>query len=58
MVDRYGRCVEVMVLDRGQGPQQRIRVSWRGILLGPAPRTRASPGLLPHGPFRIEACGR
>jgi hypothetical protein len=35
MVDRYGRRVEVIVLDRGHGPQQWIRVSWCGILLGP-----------------------
>lgn len=35
MVDRYGRIVEVIVLNRGHGPQQWIRVSYRGILLGP-----------------------
>jgi hypothetical protein len=35
MVDRYGRRVEVIVLNRGHGPEQWIRVSWRGILLGP-----------------------
>jgi hypothetical protein len=35
MIDRYGRCVEVIVLNHGHGPQQWIRVSWRGILLGP-----------------------
>jgi hypothetical protein len=35
IVDRYGRAVEVITLDRGHGPQQWIRVSWRGILLGP-----------------------
>lgn len=34
-VDRYGRRVEVIVLNRDHGPQQWIRVSWRSILLGP-----------------------
>lgn len=38
MVDRYGRTVEVITLDRGHGPQQWVRVSWRGILLGPGAR--------------------
>jgi hypothetical protein len=33
MVDRYGRVVEVLTL--GHGPQQWIRVSWRGFQLGP-----------------------
>ncbi|MGI5231897.1 hypothetical protein [Actinoallomurus iriomotensis] len=40
MVDRYGRRVEVIRLDRGHGPQQWIRVSWRRVLLGPG-----TPGL-------------
>lgn len=37
MIDRYGRRVEVIRLDRcdGRGPREWIRVSWRGILLGP-----------------------
>lgn len=37
MVDRYGRRVEVILLDRcdGHGPREWIRVSWRGVLLGP-----------------------
>jgi hypothetical protein len=35
MVDRYGRVVEVITLDRGHGPQHWLRVSWHGILLGP-----------------------
>jgi hypothetical protein len=37
MVDRYGRCVELIRLDRGdgRGPQEWIRVSWRRVLLGP-----------------------
>jgi hypothetical protein len=35
MVDGYGRRLEMIVLNRGHGPQQWIRVSWRGILLGP-----------------------
>jgi hypothetical protein len=37
MVDRHGRRVEVILLDRcdGHGPRQWIRVSWRGVLLGP-----------------------
>jgi hypothetical protein len=37
MVDRYGRCVEVILLDRcdGHGPREWIRVSWHHrILLG------------------------
>jgi hypothetical protein len=40
LVDRYGRRVEVIRLDRGHGPQQCIRVSWRRVLLGPG-----TPGL-------------
>jgi hypothetical protein len=42
MVDRYGRCVEIIRLDRadGRGAQQWIRVSWRRVLLGPG-----TPGL-------------
>jgi hypothetical protein len=37
MVDRYGRCVELIRLDRGdgRGAQEWIRVSWRRVLLGP-----------------------
>jgi hypothetical protein len=37
MVDRYGRRVEVILLDRcdGRGSRPWIRVSWRGVLLGP-----------------------
>jgi hypothetical protein len=35
MVDRYGRCIEVITLARDRGPQHWIRVSWRGVLLGP-----------------------
>jgi hypothetical protein len=34
MVDRCGRRLEVIVLDRGHGAQQWIRVSVRGVLLG------------------------
>jgi hypothetical protein len=42
MIDRYGRRVEVIRLDRcdGRGPREWIRVSWRGVLLGPG-----TPGL-------------
>jgi hypothetical protein len=37
MVDGHGRRVEVILLDRcdGCGPRPWIRVSWRGVLLGP-----------------------
>lgn len=37
MIDRYGRRVEVIRLDRcdGRGSQEWIRVSWHGVLLGP-----------------------
>src|SRR3569623_1575521 len=35
MVDQDGKRLEVIVLDRGHGPQQYIRVSWhRRFLLG------------------------
>jgi hypothetical protein len=29
-----GRRLEVILLDRGHGPQQWIKVTWRGYLLG------------------------
>jgi hypothetical protein len=37
MVDRHGRHVEVILLDRcdGHGAHPWLRVSWRGVLLGP-----------------------
>jgi hypothetical protein len=34
MVDGQGRQLEVIYLDRGHGPQQWIRVTWHGFLLG------------------------
>lgn len=34
MVDADGKRLEIIVLNRGYGPQQWIRVSWRGVLLG------------------------
>lgn len=33
-IDRHGRRVEVITLDRGHGPREWVRVSWRGVLLG------------------------
>jgi hypothetical protein len=44
MVDRYGRVLDLICLDRcdGHGPQPWIRVSWRGVLLG-----SGTPGLGP-----------
>ena len=37
MVDRHGRRVEVILLDRcdGRGTRPWLRVSWCGVLLGP-----------------------
>jgi hypothetical protein len=34
MVDRYGRRLEVITLDRGRGPVSYVRVSWHGVLVG------------------------
>lgn len=33
-VDARGRRLEVILLDRGHGPQQWIRVTWKGFFLG------------------------
>jgi hypothetical protein len=46
MVDRYGRCVEVILLDRcdGCGPQPWLRVSYRRVLLGPGTLPGPGPG--------------
>lgn len=35
MVDQDGRELEVIQLDRGRGPIDCVRVSWRGYLIGP-----------------------
>jgi hypothetical protein len=34
MVDRYGRRLEVITLDRGCGPVSYVLVSWHGVLMG------------------------
>jgi hypothetical protein len=52
MIDRYGQTVEVIALNRGDGHGARpwIRVSWRGVLLGPG--TTPGPG---QGYYRTVA---
>jgi hypothetical protein len=46
MVDRYGRCVEVILLDRGDGQGARpwVRVSWHRVLVGPGSLPGPGPG--------------
>jgi hypothetical protein len=46
MVDRYGRCVEVILLDRcdGRGAQPWLRVSYHRVLLGPGTLPGPGPG--------------
>jgi hypothetical protein len=46
MVDRYGRCVEVILLDRcdGRGAQPWLRVSYQRVLLGPGTLPGPGPG--------------
>lgn len=46
MVDRHGRRVEAILLDRcdGHGTHPWLRVSWRGVLLGPGCDPRMGSG--------------
>ena len=48
MVDRRGRHVEVILLNRGHGTRPWIRVSWRGYLLGPGHPGGPGPGYYLH----------